>query len=617
MVARSEQSIDQGDDMQALMLAAGMGKRLGKFTNNNTKCMVEVAGEKLIDRAIEAVIEAEIKKMIIVVGYKGDALIDYIKENYHDSKIEFVFINNKDYAVSNNIYSFYLAKEYVINEDTLLMESDLIYDKSLLKKMVLCKQKNVAAVAKYKSWMDGTVVTCDQQGYITQFIDKAEMNYELLEEYYKTVNIYKLSKEFSRNVYIPFLEAYMRAYGLNSYYETPLKVVAHLAKTRLFAYELGDMPWYEIDDAQDLDIANVMFSCGKQKYDLVISKFGGYWRYESMLDFCYLVNPYFPTKKFVQKMQYEFPKLLGAYPSGLNMQNMNAERIFGVDKEHILVGNGASELINAIGETFRGRVAVGVPTFNEYVRCFRNCEIIYIDNSRWDYQFNLDEYKKICEEVDMLCVVSPDNPSGTMLTKEQALELSMYAKEKGTRLLLDESFIDFAESDKKYTLMNEEILTQYDNLIVIKSIGKSYGVAGLRLGVLASSDKQLLSTIRTNMQIWNINSFAEYYLQIYNLYAADYASACEKIANERKRMLDRLNLVNGIKAYESQANYIMIDLGARSSYEFCVECLENHNMLIKDLSSKNFFKGRNFIRVAIKDRRENDIFLKTIEEMLQ
>lgn len=217
----------------------------------------------------------------------------------------------------------------------------------------------------------------------------------------------------------------------------------------------------------------------------------------------------------------------------------------------------------------------------------------------------------------MLCVVSPDNPSGTMLTKEQALELSMYAKEKGTRLLLDESFIDFAESDKKYTLMNEEILTQYDNLIVIKSIGKSYGVAGLRLGVLASSDKQLLSTIRTNMQIWNINSFAEYYLQIYNLYAADYASACEKIANERKRMLDRLNLVNGIKAYESQANYIMIDLGARSSYEFCVECLENHNMLIKDLSSKNFFKGRNFIRVAIKDRRENDIFLKTIEEMLQ
>ena len=66
-------------------------------------------------------------------------------------------------------------------------------------------------MAKYKSWMDGTVVTCDRQGYITQFIDKSDMNYELLNEYYKTVNIYKLSKEFCKNVYMPFLEAYMSA----------------------------------------------------------------------------------------------------------------------------------------------------------------------------------------------------------------------------------------------------------------------------------------------------------------------------------------------------------------------------------------------------------------------
>ena len=603
--------------MQALMLAAGMGKRLGKFTNDNTKCMVEVAGKKLIDCAIEAVVEADIKKMIIVVGYKGEALIDYVKDNYQNCGIEFVFIDNKDYAVSNNIYSFYLAKDHVINEDTLLLESDLIYDKDLLKKIVECKQKNIAVIAKYKSWMDGTVVTCDRQGYITQFIDKTDMNYDFPEEYYKTVNIYKFSKEFNKNVYIPFLEAYMKAYGLNSYYETPLKVVAHLAKTKLFGYELGDTPWYEIDDAQDLDIANVMFSRGKQKYDLVISKFGGYWRYDSMLDFCYLVNPYFPTKRLVQKLQHEFPILLGAYPSGLNMQNMNAERIFGVDKEHILVGNGASELINALGETFKGKIAVGVPTFNEYVRCFRNCEIEYVDNSQWDYKINVEAYKNVCKGVDMLCVVSPDNPSGAMMTKEQALDLAEFSKENGTILLLDESFIDFADSEKKYTLMDDAILTKYDNLIVVKSIGNSYGVAGLRLGVLASANKQLLSTIRANMQIWNINSFAEYYLQIYNLFASDYELACEKIANERKRMIKRLNSLDGIRTFESQANFIMIDLGKKSSYEFAIKCLERYNILIKDLSGKNFFHGENFIRIAIKDRNENDMFLKAAEEMLR
>ena len=603
--------------MQALMLAAGMGKRLGKYTNNNTKCMVEVAGKKLIDRAIEAVQEAGINKMIFVVGYKGQALIDYIKANYSDSEMEFIFIDNKDYATSNNIYSFYMAKDYIVKEDTILMESDLIYDKSLIKNILNVRHKNVAAIAKYKSWMDGTVVTCDKNGYITQFIDKADMNYDLINDYYKTVNVYKLSKEFCKNVYLPFLEAYMKAYGLNSYYETTLKVVAHLARTQLYGYEIGDTQWYEIDDAQDLDIANVMFSKGKQKYDLVVSKFGGYWRYDTMLDFCYLVNPYFPTKEFTMKMQREFPVLLGAYPSGLNMQNMNAERIFGIEQDYVLVGNGASELINAMGMVTKGTLAVGVPTFNEYVRCFRNCKINFIDNSIWNYGINLDAYKQACDDADLLCVVSPDNPSGAMLTKEQAIELVEYAKERNTRVLLDESFIDFAEPHKKYTMLENEILEKYKNLIVVKSIGKSYGVAGLRLGIIATSDSVLLKDIRNNMQIWNINSFAEYYLQTYNLYAKDYAAACEKIAKERIRMIKEINKIGKIRAYDSQANYIMIDLKERSSYEFCVNCLEKYNILIKDLSSKNYFYGKNFIRVAVKDVHENNEFLKAMAEELK
>ncbi len=602
--------------MQALMLAAGMGKRLGKYTGDNTKCMVEVAGKKLIDRAIEAVMFAGIKKMVIVVGYKGQNLINYINQNYSNKDIEFIFIDNVDYANTNNIYSFYLAKEYVENDDTILMESDLIYDKSLIKNILQVPHKNVASIAKYKSWMDGTVVTCDDKGYITQFIDKADMDFNSFDKYYKTVNVYKLSKEFSKNIYIPFLHAYMNAYGMNSYYETTLKVVAHLSKTQLYGYEIGDMPWYEIDDSQDLDIANVLFSKGKDKYNLVVSKFGGYWRYDKMLDFCYLVNPYFPTKSFVEKLQREFPVLLGAYPSGLNMQNMNAERIFGVNADYLLTGNGASEIINAFGATIKGKIAVGVPTFNEYVRCFKNSEIVYIDNSKWNYQINLDAYKSVCGQVDMLCVVSPDNPSGAMLSKEQVLELVEHASKTNTVLLYDESFIDFAQPDKKYTLLENEILEKYPNLVVVKSIGKSYGVAGLRLGVLASSNTKLLSEIRSNMQIWNINSFAEYYLQTYNLYAKDYETACLKIANERSRMIDEINILDNVKAFDSQANYIMIDLKDKSSYEFCVKMLDSYNILIKDLSTKNYFSGKNFIRVAVKDTYENNKFLEAIKTLL-
>ena len=600
--------------MQALMLAAGMGKRLGKFTNNNTKCMVEVAGKKLIDRAIEAVKLAGINKFTLVVGYEGQKLIDYINSKYSNCGIEFSFINNKDYATSNNIYSFYMAKDLVENEDTILLESDLIYDVSLIKKVVEHPAKDVVTVAKYQSWMDGTLVMMDENNNITHFVDKSDMKYEILDQYYKTVNIYKFSKEFCKNIYIPFLEAYMKAYGLNSYYETPLKVIAHVAKTPLVAYEVGDLPWYEIDDEQDLDISEVMFGSGKKKYDNIISKFGGYWRYSKMLDFCYLVNPYFPPKAMLDKIKQEMPVLLTSYPSGLNMQNMNAERIFKVNQENILVGNGAAELINALGLTLTGKVAVGLPTFNEYVRCFRNCELVKIDNSQWDYSHNLQYLKEITREVDTLMIVNPDNPSGYTLSKEEIEELLDEANKNSCKIVIDESFIDFANSDKRYSLLSNEILSRFTNLIVVKSISKSYGVPGLRLGILASYDKVLLKKIRDLMQVWNINSFAEYYLQIYNLYEKTYLSSCDKIASERTRMIKELRKIDGIKVYDSEANYVMIDLKKVSSYDFCVKMLNTYNILIKDLSSKNYFNGKNFIRVAIRRKEENDKLIDAMEK---
>ena len=132
------------------MLAAGMGKRLAKYTANNTKCMVSVAGEKLIDRAIESLKIAGIKKFVLVIGYKGENLKKYILEN-HKGEMEFVFIENKDYATTNNIYSFYLAKDELVKDDTILLESDVIFEKDLIKKMVESKYDNAAAVAKYVS----------------------------------------------------------------------------------------------------------------------------------------------------------------------------------------------------------------------------------------------------------------------------------------------------------------------------------------------------------------------------------------------------------------------------------------------------------------------------------
>ena len=598
--------------MQGLMLAAGMGKRLGKYTQGNTKCMLEVAGKTLIERAVDALKSAGINRLVMVVGYKSENLKAFVNEKIRD--MEIIFIDNPDYDKSNNIYSLYLAKDWLEKDDTIMLESDLIYENRMIQKLVENENKDVALVAKYEQWMDGTVVTLDNKNRITEFIEKKDFRFDRINEYYKTVNIYKLSKEFSKNQYIPFLEAYMKAYGVNEYYELALKAIAHLSRSTLKALPIGDIKWYEIDDAQDYDIVNCLFAKEEDTIKMYQKRFGGYWRFNNIKDYCYLVNPYFPPQNMINKIMYLSRELISSYPSGLNTQNINAGRLFGVDETEILVGNGAAELINVLGHLTKGKMALSIPAFNEYERCFKNCEIIEIDSKEDGYRLNPNKIMKVLDDVDSIAIINPDNPSGDFIKIDDMIKIIEKANNLNKRIIVDESFIDFANEDIKYTLLDSEILNKYKNLIVVKSIGKSYGVPGIRLGVLASGDKELLSAIREEMAIWNINSFGEYYLQIATLYTKEYIKSCELIAKERARFIKKLQEIPYIKPYHSQANYIMCKLEGKDSTDLANYLIKNHSILIKDLKNKKGFEKVNFIRLAVKSTEDNDELIEALKK---
>lgn len=595
------------------MLAAGMGKRLGKYTDNNTKCMLEVAGKRLVDRAVEAVKFAGIKKFVIVVGYKAENLINYLNWKYKDDRdIEFIFINNSVYDKTNNIYSLYLARDYFVKDDTILLESDLIFDKEIIKKVMEDEYPNVATVAKYASWMDGTVVNVGEDNIITQFIEKKDFDYSKIDGYYKTVNIYKFSKEFINNQYMPFLSAYIKAYGENEYYETVLKAISHLSRSYIKAHILDKEKWYEIDDAQDYDIATALFAEGEEKLRHMQNKYGGYWRYDGLLDYCYLVNPYFPNQKMLDKMRAEYNILLRQYPSGLSIQNLNAERMFGVDSDKLLVGNGAAEIINVLRKVIKGKLGVCVPTFNEYIRCFPDCEIVKLNTSFTDYSYDVNQILKHIDKVDNMVIINPDNPSGSFICYDDIIKIVEKCNKQDKLIVFDESFIDFAEKGLRYSLIRNDILDRYQNLIVIKSISKSYGVPGLRLGIMACGNKEIINIIRQNMAVWNINSFAEYFLQIITLYQDDYLIACDRIADEREYMSTELRKA-GYKVYDSQANFIMVKLH-KNSTQTAIDLLEKQNILIKDLYKKDTFNKPEYIRLAIRNREDNERIIAALSE---
>lgn len=597
------------------MLAAGMGKRLGKHTSHNTKCMVEVAGKPLILRAAESLRKAGIKRFIIVTGYQSENLKAYAHDHIKD--MDLIFVHNAEYESTNNVYSLYLAREFLSQDDTILLESDIIFEDSLIPDIVDSKYRDLAAVAKYEPWMDGTVTLIDDNDRIIEFIDRQDFSFSQADAYYKTVNIYKFSKEFSTTHYIPLLESYIEHDGKNEYYEIVLKAIRYPEDSGLKAIKLQEQKWYEIDDIQDLDIARGIFAEGSEKLYYYQHRFGGYWRYPDLKDFSLLVNPFFPPAAMLDKIKYLFNELVTQYPSNLNVQNMNAARLFGIDEKHIVVGNGASELIQALGRSITGRVAVTVPVFNEYIRCFEHCDLIKIPADINNYKMDKSIFIRSLDSADAVILVNPHNPTGSFLDYEDVLEIIAQADQQSRWLIIDESFIDFADGGRRYSLIDSDLLNKYPHLIVVKSLGKCCGIAGLRLGVLACGDSCLLASIKQLMPIWNINSLAEYYLQVMPLFKKDFLVSCDRLAIQRAELAARLSQLKFLTVYDSQANFILCDVKPPyTSTAITLQLLNNHHILIKDLNGKEGFEDKQYIRLAVKSETDNDLLIAALSSIV-
>ncbi len=603
--------------MQALILAAGMGRRLGDKTRNNTKCMVEVNGVRLIDRMLGQLKSLDIDRVVIVAGYCRESLMSHVGDSYSGIPIHWVI--NSIYDKTNNIYSLALAKDELVKDDTLLIESDLIFEDDLLQMAFNSSYPNVALVAKYETWMDGTMVCVDEQNNITNFVPKQAFTYANVDSYYKTVNIYKFSREFSEGVYVPFLEAYSAVMGNNEYYEQVLRVITLLDGANLKALPIGKKRWYEIDDIQDLDIAEALFAEGTDRMRRYFARYGGYWRFPQLLDFCYLVNPYFPPKRMKDELRANFDVLLTEYPSGMRVNSMLAGKYFGVSSDYIVVGNGAAELIKSLTEVgVKGTMGIVYPTFEEYPNRKSQQDIISYYPESPDWQYNADDLMRFFDDksIEALLVVNPDNPTGNFIAKADVMRLVEWCDKRNVTLVLDESFVDFSDDWETNSLLNNTILEQHPKLIVVKSISKSYGVPGLRLGIMASGNVELIATMKKDVAIWNINSFAEFYMQIFNKYERQYREACARFVEERQRFEQRLRLVPHLRVLPSQANFFTCVLeGMYTSTELTELLLSKYEILIKDGETKKGMHGTNTVRIAIRDSVDNDRLCDVLMEI--
>lgn len=599
------------EKMQAIILAAGRGIRLGQITDKVPKVLVEINGMSLIINQLDALSKyKEIDEIIIIVGYKKELIKRKIGNQYKGIKI--LYVENDKWETTNNIYSLWLALDF-IKSSFILMEGDIFFEHKLLDILFENKGKNIVLLSSYKSWMSGTVAEIGKKSEtIKRLISSSEQDGDFdYNNKYKTINVYSFEYEFFEKYLKPSLDLYVKT-NTKDYWELMLGVLIYLRIPNIYPYIVDNIKWYEVDDENDLDAASYLFADNIEKLEILSTVHGGLWRY-NILDFCYLVNPYFPSKQLYTEISQNIQQLAQNYPSGQQKICKLLSMWFkgeNIDQNNLIVGNGASELIRIINRHLVKRITIPVPTFNEY-EDLRNEQKNYFqlneeDGFRLDPDRYIDTVKK--SNSNFALIINPNNPTGNIYDKENIIKIIENLKSLDG-IIIDESFINFSGGNSNSI---QSLVTEYPNLVIVHSIGKEFGVLGLRLGYMLTSNQSILKKVRDHIPIWNVNSVAEKYLELFPKYKKQFEESVNNIIEDREWLYNELRKIDFLKTFPSHANFFLCKiLDGKNGRDLTIELLKN-DIYIKDCSNKTSLNDK-FIRVAVRSRTDNEALIRALK----
>ncbi len=344
----------------------------------------------------------------------------------------------------------------------------------------------------------------------------------------------------------------------------------------------------------------------------------GYQRAKDIVDFCFIANPYYPTSEMLEDLQASLPNVIKSYPSSNPlMSQKHLAAVLNVDPEHLIIGNGATELIALIKLTLIDRIAVPIPTFGEYIEKMkdaRDAEVYALDPED-RYQLHLDDYLSWVNKRKLTCllVINPGNPTGQFIHLEEMVEFLHSAR--GMELVIvDESFIDFA-GDPIPSLL--PIADQFTNLLIVRSMSKHCGVPGLRLGYCYSSNLYILNRLRRFLPTWNLNTIAQYFLSLLPDADAAYHEGRRRLIGDVKQLYDDLLVIPQLEVYPTGANFLLFKvLNGMTAKELQMRLLEEHEMYVRDCSNK-LGMDTFHIRVASQGREKDKRLVEALRTLLK
>jgi len=589
---------------QAVILAAGLGSRLRPLTYSVPKPLVPVLGTPILINALRQLHATGIERVVLVTGHLGAELRAAIGDRFES--MEIVYVHSDVYASTNNIYSLWLAREH-LDRTILLLEGDVFFRQSVLDRLLEHPGANVAALSPSAEGMQGTVAEVDALGRIVRMVDESQqVGVESAAEHYKTINMYVLQGDFLTGYFLPHLEAHIKSGGVQRYYESILIDMLPWNRHELRAAICPLDDWHEVDDEQDRAAAEYKFASPEERYRIVSGQYGGYWRY-GLVDHAYLYNLYFPPRILLQQIADEVPQLIQQYPAGQDELNRCMSNLTELPAERLLTANGASELIRALMRLPGMRAILPVPSFNEYAGSAPRGSIAEFPMDAPDFALDVDAFARRAEEerATMAIVVNPNNPTSRLVPRADLLRLASRLAATDCRLLVDESFIDFAGDAAQLTMTS--CVVDHPNVVILKSLSKAYGICGVRLGYLFTTDRDLRTAVAEAMPIWNVNGFAEEVLRLLPRYRTAFVKSCRRVAEDARQLFECLHDVPGLEPLEPSANYVLCRLppSAPAADEVARRMFLSHETLIKACSGKTMPDADRYLRIATRTPEEN------------
>ena len=600
---------------KAVILAAGVGDRLRPFTDRYPKALTEVAGVPIMDNTLAQLAYCGTKEVVIVVGHHKEVIIERYGTSYLGMLMTYVI--SEEYTRTNNIYSLWLARDH-LTEDVLLLEADVFFERAILERLLSQGDGNFAVVSGHQSWMSGTVVSVDALGRIQATIDsqRQEKGYDY-SKVFKTANLYLFRREFLNRYFLPQLQAYIASRDYDEYYESILITLGHRGKNNLIAVDCDDLKWYEIDDESDRLAAEYMFGTPEERYEHIQTQHGGYWRF-GFVDHAYLYNPFYPPQTAFIALRDNLHDLVLNYPSGQSVMARLVGTLIDQLPSRVVVGNGASELIKIIASHLLGRITCPVPSFNEYEDAARTGSFIPFPLPSPSFELDVDEYAEhvIASEAKVAIVVTPNNPTSLAVPRADILRLAEKIELSGCTLVVDESFIDFVDDSQELSI--EQWVGRVPNLAVLKSLSKSFGIGGLRLGYLLTANEAFAKSVRDELHIWNINGFAESFLRQAPRYRKSFKQSCAQVNAHCRQLYEDLNTLPGVIAYEPQANFVMcrVPTPGPSAPDIAKRLFIEHDIFVKHCSGKHMKDGDRYLRIASKTGAENGVLVEAVGQCL-